>query len=132
MLPAQAWTMDANGIHGTLNIGALGADDGFGNQWFTGTLVYGRTWNIHGFWREAGQQLHFQMDEDPAYAAFQVYDGVLTYTTSFVVFEEIFTWTLAGTYQTHTMTGAVAQPESPNTTLWAAQTTTSQIIIQQK
>ena len=131
-LPAQAWTIDANGVKGTLNIGTLGSDDGFGNQWFTGTLVYGKAWNISGFWREAGQEIHFQMNEDAAYAGFQVYDGVLTYTSAFQVFEEIFTWTLAGTYRTHSMTSASAQPASLNTNLWSAQTTTSQIIIEAK
>jgi hypothetical protein len=134
-LPTGSWTLNADGLAiGTLAIGALGANDGNGNQPFTGTATFGGSaHSMSGYWDEAHQEIYFLSQADPTYANFQVFRGNLFSFGKLQFGEVTTTWTLAGDLRLFSMSDNAAAwntviANRPG--LWCAQITTTQIIIE--
>ncbi len=91
-LPTGDWQINGNGCSGTLAVSV----DGNGNV--TGT-VYGDP--IQGFWDDGAQKLTFLRTPNSDPSSSQIYTGYL--------FESIFTYTLAGSFQGFAGTGGAAR-----------------------
>ena len=129
-LPTGKWTLNADGVLGTLAIGALAAADATGNRFFTGTATFGAAYSISGYWEETHQEIYFLLPAQPNYARFQVYRGNLFSSTHIAGLHEVTTWTMAGDLRIFSMTANTAawnallvppMPPTPWPNLWCAQ-----------